>query len=159
MVVALPAGSAPVPVTPSSSPGRLAEPAAADLLVARIGGPADAAWPWQVVDGDGLPVAVVTLADLGLEPVDALSLSEADVAALVLDGRDPTDRAVAAVPSAVAAARRLSDVLGHQPATPADVGAGGASADVHAELLAGYDAVHALGLELQAALVAADCRA
>lgn len=155
VVVALPAGEAPAAVTASTSPGRLAEPAVADLLVARTGGPADAAWTWHVVDADSVPVAVVTLADLGLEPVDALSLSEADVAALILDGRDSTHRAVAAVPSAVDAARRLSDVLGNQPATTAHLGAGSASADVHAELLARYGAVHALGLELQAALVAA----
>ena len=155
VVVALPAGPAPAPVTPSTSPGRLAEPAVADLLVERTGGPADAAWTWQVVDGDGLPVAVVSLADLGLEPVDALSLSEADVAALVLEGRDPTHRALAAVPSAVAAARRLSDVLGNQPATAADVRAVDTAAAVHAELLARYGAVHALGLQLQGDLVAA----
>jgi len=58
---------------PAATPGRLADPSSSAFLEARLG----TAWEWTALNADdGAGRGVVTLADLGLTPIDALALSE-----------------------------------------------------------------------------------
>ncbi|MFI9588155.1 hypothetical protein ACIHCQ_41690 [Streptomyces sp. NPDC052236] len=158
VAVALPADAPPAVVDAHTSPGALAEPAVAALLTAETGDPAGAAWTWQVVDEQAAVLGTVTLAQLGLQPVDTLSLSGADLHRLVLAALP----GAAVVPEgdlpAQLAARRLSDILGGRPVVPADlstVGTAPPAAAVQSELAARYAAVHALALDVHASLAAA----
>ncbi|MFC5142935.1 hypothetical protein ACFPK1_32260 [Actinomycetospora rhizophila] len=166
VVIALPAGE-PVSGEPAASPGSLGEPAVAAHLEG-IDAPDGPAWVWEVLDAAGDVAGRVTLADLGLGPVDTLSLSPADLADAVLDAGlvdggvavDPLVRE--AGPPAHARARAASDVLGTRPVVPADLTVDGVSPDaapsddaVHAELLARYATVHAAGTALAGRLAAA----
>jgi hypothetical protein len=157
VVMALPAGVAPTVLDAHTSPGAVAEPAAAALIVALTGTAASAAWTWQVIDEDGNAVGAVTLSDLGLQPIDTLSLSADDLVGFVL-ARLPGDDVETRVLPAHGEARRLSDILGNQPATPAHLtvdGTAPADAAVQADLAARYAAVHAVAVLLQAELLTA----
>ena len=122
------------------SPALLAEPAVAALLRQRVG--AAARWHWTVAREVGAS-EVVTLADLGLEPADALALPIGELERLVLaaaggsepriSNKDGTQR--------YERAARLVAVLGRSPAGPADVAdtpggttAPGVQADLRARL-------------------------
>ena len=157
VLVALPAGNAPAVVDAHTSPGRLAEPAVADALIALTGAGASAGWTWTVLDDTNSAIGSVSLADLGLEPIDTLSLSPGDLVAIVLD-EQPGDHVEPATLEAHVRARRLADILGSQPAAPADLtidASNPSGAAVQAELLTRYVAVHGLAVTVQAALAAA----
>ncbi|MGY1684981.1 hypothetical protein ACI8AK_05265 [Geodermatophilus sp. SYSU D00867] len=159
VITALPDAPAPAPVDASTSPACLAEPAVAAFLVATVGPPDGPAWTWQVLDGDGNPTSTVTLADVGLGPVDTLSLSVGDLhaAALAHSG----GAALLPDPDTELAAhgrvRRLADLLGTRPVVPGDLTADTSTpseAAVHGDLLARYTAVHGVAVDLQIALTA-----
>ncbi|TPG34199.1 hypothetical protein EAH80_11380 [Mycobacterium hodleri] len=157
VVMALPAGVAPTVLDAHTSPGAVAEPAAAALIVSLTGAATSAAWTWTVLDEDGNAVGTVRLSDLGLQPIDTLSLSGDDLAAFVL-ARLPGDDVEMRVLPAHREARRLSDILGNQPATPAHLtvdGTAPADAPVQADLAARYAAVHSVAILLQAELLTA----
>ena len=95
----------------------------------------------------------MTLADLGLLPVDTLPLSAQDLADAV------TAHALASGassgPSGHATCRRLAQLLGSLPVVPADLVEDSSQppdSAVHAELRGRYSAVHAVGTDLQSAL-------
>ena len=154
--VALPDGAAPAAVDAHTSPGRLAEPAVADALIALTGAGSDAPWTWTVRDDTDAVIASVSLDDLGLEPIDTLSLAPGDLATIVLD-HQPGDHASPATLDAHLQARRLADILGSTPAAPVDLtvdATNPSGAAVQAEVLARYTAVHGLAVTAQAALAA-----
>ncbi len=83
----------PEPIDPATdlaraevSPARLADTAVAALLSTEVG--AAHRWEWQVRTARG-GLAKVSLADLGLEPADALALPLADLERLVVETADP----------------------------------------------------------------------
>lgn len=156
VVMALPSAPGPVVVDAATSPGLLAEPAVAAYLESVTGPPGGPGWTWQVQDETGAPAGSVTLADLGLLPVDTLGVSGQDLEAVVLQLAGGA--AVSAEPPGAATCRRLVQVLGSRPTVPADLvddSSQPPDTAVHADLLARYSAVHALGTALQSALVAA----
>ncbi|HZI98088.1 MAG TPA: hypothetical protein VFD41_11260, partial [Actinomycetales bacterium] len=156
VVVALPSRPDPAVVDAATSPGLVAEPAVAAYLETVTGAASGAGWTWPVQTEDGAPSGSVTLADLHLLPVDTLGLSGDDLAAAALAHSGAA--AAGPAPTGYATCRRLSQVLGSRPVLPADLvddSSRPADAAVHADLLARYTAVHALGGDLQSALVAA----
>ncbi len=157
VLVALPAGTAPVVIDEHTSPGRLAEPAVADALISLTGPATSVEWTWTVRDANDNVIASVALSDLGLEPIDTLSLSPGDLVAMVLD-RQPGDHVTPSSLETHLRARRLADVLGSQPAAPADLTVDASSPSgvaVQAEVLARYAAVYGLAVTLQTTLIAA----
>lgn len=157
VLVALPDGAAPAAIDAHTSPGRLAEPAIADALIALTGAGSGAAWTWTVHDDTDAVIASVPLDDLGLEPIDTLSLAPGDLATIVLD-HQPGHHVSPAALDAHLQARRLADILGSTPAAPADLTADAsnpAGTAVQAEVLARYTAIHGLAVTAQAALAAA----
>jgi hypothetical protein len=195
VVVALPEVDEPPEVAFDTSPGEVADPAVAEFLTTVVGRPDAAPWRWQVLRPDGA-TQVVLLSQLGLAPIDAVLLSEEELARLallaapegsVLDIRwlvrlpDGTTQEVLLSQLGVAAdeamrlseeelaslvlatapegstvgvpepaegaeaqrrARRIIDILGRQPATPADlVDTGAIPSDdaVRAELRERYE--------------------
>lgn len=161
-VLVLPGASQPtLPADPDAlaevRPAALADPAADALVRARTGQPAT--WTWQVTGAAGGNPARVTLADLGLQPADALALSLGDLERLVLEraargeGASITDRDGSA---RYERAVRLVALLGQVPATAPDLaeaapggisGAAGA-ADVVADLLDRYNALRRVAAAL-----------
>jgi len=127
VVVALYDAADPSPIDAMTSPGRIADPAAAAYLDTAFGSPTEAPWTWQViVQGESNPRSL-SLADIGLTPVDTLSLSTGDLMSLVTEtvgmvlqvddfsiepdtGLDAHDRV-----------RRMSNMLGQQPVVAADL--------------------------------------
>jgi hypothetical protein len=83
VVSILPVASEPPPVDVASSPGRLADPAVADHLIAVLGQPDSATWEWDILRADGT-AQTVNLASLGFEPVDAIALAEDELNRLLL---------------------------------------------------------------------------
>lgn len=163
VVITLPDAPPPDVVDAHTSPGTLAEPAGAAFLAGVF--PADGPdWTWQVLDEAGAPIDEVTLAELGLAPVDTLSLTAADLVTAVLElsggarVEPPPDREL----EAHTWCRRSTDALGSRPVVPGDLIVDGVAADavppddaVHADLLARYEAVHGVGTALVAALLGA----
>jgi hypothetical protein len=153
-------------------PARLADPAAAALLRARLGEPGD--WRWRLTRA-GQEAATVTLEDLGLDPADALALGLGDLERLVLaavpgegdaaeppviDERDGSDR--------YQRGARLAALLGQAPAvagdlverilaqaTDPDPHAPGSPAAVAAELLGRLERLRAVAAALADRLDAA----
>jgi hypothetical protein len=211
VVVAL--ANAPNPsIAADTSPGTAADPAVAAFLDSALGPPAGQQWTWEVLEPGGT-IATISLDDFALAAVDAVVLSEEELARLVLgaatDGsilngrfavRRPdgtkqsvrlsdlglapgeivllTERALherilatapegstVEGPDAPAGlesqrrARRIIDVLGSQPALPADLLDTGESASdtaVRTELHARYERLHQIaGLARDALQLAA----
>jgi hypothetical protein len=153
-VVVLPAVPPPaLPTDPASrsevSPGTLAEPAFAAFLTAQLG---DAAgWTWTTATG-----TVVTLASLGLGPVDALALSLDDLERLVADAAGgPIVTGTGSTRYRLAV--RLATMLGQTPATADTVAedpTGSSVAVDDSALLQRYRDVRAVGVALQGRLQA-----
>ena len=114
-VVALPATDPPVLPADSAllsevSPGTLADPAFAAFLVAQVG--AAGTWTWTTGAG-----ASVTLADLGLEPVDAIALPLDDLERLASNAVGaPTVSGTSSDRHGLAV--RLATLVGQNPAVP-----------------------------------------
>ena len=160
-VLVLPgAAQPPLPAGPDAlaevRPAALADPAADALVRARTGQPAT--WTWQVTGAGGGAPATVTLADLGLQPADALALPLGDLERLVMEraargeGASITDRDGSA---RYERAVRLVALLGQVPATAPDLAeaapggiAGGAGAAVAADLLDRYTALRRVAAAL-----------
>jgi hypothetical protein len=156
----LPLHNPPEAVTADTSPGLVADPSVAGLLVELFGEAAQ--WTWETI---ALPVVRVSLADLGLAPVDAVSLGPETLTALA--------RAAAGIPdgqklggSALEKhrrARQLVQAVGRHPCLFRDLARVGPGeplpADVVArddllrgELLGRYNMLRAAAKALQAAL-------
>jgi hypothetical protein len=122
VMVALPG---PGPTTPTASPGRIAEPAVAAFLESRAFTQAET-WTWQFAWGSGKEEsAEISLADLGLEPVDTLSLPASKLEAMARARLHRPDADAIEVKQAGCArlqarAHDLVSVLGGQPALPED---------------------------------------
>jgi hypothetical protein len=158
VVIALPDAAPPGTVPVTTSPGLLADPAVAAYLEVATGGPGSPAWTWQLLNAAGATTGTITLAGLGLAPVDTLSLSGADLTAAVLAQSGAAGVAPAGELPAHAAGRRLADLLGSRPVVPGDLtqdSSRPSEGAVHSDLLARYTAVRALGLALRSAMVAA----
>jgi hypothetical protein len=158
VVVALPDATAPATVDATTSPGRIADPAVAAFLDTAFGAASGPAWTWQALDGDGNVLTSVTLADLDLAPIDTIGLSADDLASAVREATGAASVTPAAGPAAHKRTRRLADVLGSQPAVPADLADGPSppsDAAVHADLLARYTTLQGAASALDAALQAA----
>ncbi|KPM52302.1 hypothetical protein ACG83_28270 [Frankia sp. R43] len=167
VVAALPAAAGPPAPDAFTSPGVLAEPAVAAFLEAQTGAPGTDPWRWEALDTADQPLGPVTLADLGLTPVDTLSLSAVNLYELALAAVEGAARLEPAALPAQAAAQRLADILGSRPVLPEDLVTGGPAAPgteaalaslqagVQAELHGRYSAVHALADDLRTWLVAA----
>jgi hypothetical protein len=95
-----------------TAPGAIADPLFAALLEHETGRPAAAAWRWDVA---GRPVS---LADLGLAPVDALTVPAGALAARVRAVAGVGPRVALGEPPALATARTLAELLGSQPGPP-----------------------------------------
>jgi hypothetical protein len=126
VMVALPlTGPAPT----DASPGRIAEPALAAFLESKAFTQADT-WTWHFAWGKGRDSsAVVSLADLDLDPVDTLNLPASTLdemarARLPRQASPDVEVRQAGVPRLQARARDLVSVLGSQPALPEDWQAG-----------------------------------
>ena len=126
-VIAIPEAAPPdLPSDPDAlaavRPARLADPAVATLLRERLGGADD--WRWQVVRAGAEPFTV-TLADLDLEPADALALSLGDLERLVVaavpDPADPPRFAGRDGSTRYERAVRLTALLGQAPPIPEDL--------------------------------------
>ena len=126
-VIAIPDAAPPdLPADPDAlaavRPARLADPAAAALLRDRLGREDD--WRWQVVRAGAEP-HTVTLADLDLEPADALALSLGDLERLVVaatpDAADPPRFAERDGSTRYERGVRLTALLGQAPAVPEDI--------------------------------------
>jgi hypothetical protein len=119
----------PVPPPPTGgqrgpvSPGQIADPAVAAFLDTAFGPTTGPAWTWQVLDAEGVPIGAVTLAQLGLVPIDTLALSADDLAAAVLDQRPGAAVAPAGGLDAHVRIRRLADLFGGQPVLSGDLSA------------------------------------
>jgi hypothetical protein len=83
VVSVLAVASDPPPADIATSPGRLADHAVADHLIAVLGQPDSAAWEWDILRADGT-AQTVNLAGLGFEPVDAVALAEDELLRLLL---------------------------------------------------------------------------
>lgn len=147
------------------SPALLADPSAAAFVAAQVG--SASAWQWTARTAEEATTNV-TLAALGLDPVDALSLPLADLERLVAEsaaaalgvGRDDVELSASPGSEDYERAARLVALLGRQPAGPdaiatdPEVAAGGAeAAAVAADLAARYTRVRATA-ELLAQLLA-----
>ncbi|MCG5219247.1 hypothetical protein [Streptosporangium sp. KLBMP 9127] len=173
VVVALPGVTAPVPPADPLdraclSPGLLADPSVALFLEQQLG--TAGGWTFTVAEGSGA-TATVTLADLGLLPVDAPALSLTDLERLAVEagaanlGVEAADAVLAGGtgPARYEAAARLTALLGRRPAGPdAFTEQADAVVDVttvDADLLARYivvaDTLTALGAALVTELGAA----
>ena len=155
--VTLPDGTPPAALDDHTSPGRTGEPSVADALIAFTGEAASEAWTWHVLDENETVITTVTLADIRLEPIDTLSMSPIDLHTLVLD-HTPGNSVNPPVLPAHQRGRRLSDILGSQPATPADLvvdASNPPATAVHDEILARYTDVVTVATNLRNALVAA----
>ena len=145
VVVALPMATSP-PVAFDTSPGEMADLAVAAFLEAVVGRSDAAPWRWQVLLPDGT-TQVVVLSQLGLVPIDAVFLSEEELARLVLLAA-PEGSVLDGLPEPPEGAeaqrhgRQLIDILGNQPAAPADLVDTGATPPddaVRAELRERYE--------------------
>jgi hypothetical protein len=121
---------APMPEVPADPaalaavhPARFADPAAAAFLAARTGGAGE--WRWRVSVSTGA-TREVTLADLGLEPADALALPLGTLERLVREtGADPDADPGAGITDDGGSLRyrraaRLTALLGRTPAVATD---------------------------------------
>ena len=157
VVVALPDAPAP-PVGVATSPARIADPAVAAFLDTAFGAANGPAWTWHGVDESGTVLTTVTLAGLGLAPIDTIGLSADDLAHAVLDASgSPSVVPIDGLP-AHQRTRRMADALGSQPAVPADLADAvdpPSDAAVHADLLARYTDLHATAGLLGASMAAA----
>ena len=93
VVMALPAAAAVATVDATTSPGRIAEPSAAAWLDTAFGPATGPAWTWLVSDPDGVTVTTVTLADLGLAPMDTAQVSASALARTALEASGTPDGA------------------------------------------------------------------
>ncbi len=157
VLVALPSVPGPTVLGATVSPAAVADPAVAAFLTATVGDPAGPAWRWTVDDGAGTSRSV-TLSELGLEPIDTLGLSAAELVRAVQDEAGGGTVTPAGALDAYDRCRRLSDVLGHKPALPADVAvdaAPGGDSPVQADLVARYSDALAVAAAVRAELVGA----
>lgn len=157
VLVAIPAAAAPTPLTVRTSPSRIADPSFAAFLDATVGAANSTAWNWHV--DDGVAGADVRLSDLGLEAIDALTVSLTELDRMVLAAQ-PTNSAIASATArdAYAQAQRLVNLLGSRPAVPEDFVWDGSSPDdapVRAELLQRYIDLQQVAALLQQTLVTA----
>ncbi len=157
VVVALPGAEAPATVDADTSPSRIADPSVAAFLDAVFGAADTAAWTWRVHHPDGTTITPVTLADLGLAPIDTVALSGDDLVRAVLAASGAPDGSTVAPESLDAHARvgRVIAVLGSQPALGdhlADDGSSPDPAPVLEELGARFSALRAAADEVIAAL-------
>jgi len=83
VLAVLPVPADPPPVDIATSPGRLADDAVADHLIAAFGDAGSAAWGWDILRADGT-AQTVKLADLGFEPVDSVVLGEEQLLRLLI---------------------------------------------------------------------------
>lgn len=158
VVVALPWVDGPATVDEHSSPGRIADPSAAAFLDTAFGAAGSASWHWRI-DDQGT-THHVNLDDLGLLPVDTLSLATAQLERLACEfagvpatatitqreGSDTHDRL-----------KRLVDVLGGTPALPehlADDGSRPDTSSLQAELAVRYQTLRNVGELLRTSLQA-----
>ena len=161
VVVALPAAGQPAPVTATTSPGRIADPSVAAYLDTAFGGADDAEWTWIVQHPDGTTITPVTLADLGLAPVDTAGISGAALAraALAFSGA-PGDSTVSPqgdLPSHAQLVRFVA-LLGGQPALGANLADDGTQPDtapIAADLLGRFTDLTTAGQALAGVLTAA----
>jgi hypothetical protein len=157
VVVALPDATAPGVVDAQTSPGVIADPAVANFLDSAFGGAASAAWTWQVVDTNDAIIGSVSLDQLGLTPIDTLSLSADDLArraAGALGGAGVAEVML----EAHTRTRRAADLFGRQPATPADLAEAPTAetdAGVQADLLARFATLRSVADQLHTELQAA----
>ena len=103
--------SVAAPADPAA-PGAIADPLFAALLERETGDPGAPEWSWRVGAGS------VSLADLGLAPVDALTVPAGALAGRVraVSGVKPEEPV--GEPPALAGARALAELLGGQPGPP-----------------------------------------
>ncbi|AKF86650.1 hypothetical protein MFUL124B02_30900 [Myxococcus fulvus 124B02] len=161
VVMALPVAQDPQPAF-DTSPGRVAEPSVAAFLVTRVG-PANAApWRWRVVLPDSSHQDIF-LADMGLQPIDAVLLSEEQLAGLVLahapEGATLETSETAEGLLAMRRARGLIKLFGGRPALPEDLvdtGERPEDTQVRQELLTRYGRLRDVGGLLVASLQAAE---
>jgi|HubBroStandDraft_6_1064221.scaffolds.fasta_scaffold18603_1 hypothetical protein len=162
VVAALPAAAPPPrPVTASSSPGRITDPSVAAYLDTAFGAAGDDSWTWTVQHPDGATITPVTLADLGLAPVDTAGVSGAALArtALAFSGA-PGGSTVSPQGELPAHAQlvRFVALLGGQPALGANLADDGTQPDpapIAADLLGRFTDLTAAGQALAASLTAA----
>ncbi len=103
-----------------AAPGAIADPAFAALLERETGDAAAVAWRWDVAG------KAVSLADLGLAPVDALTVPAGALAARLRKTADPSwtpgapegEQPPLREPPALATARRLAELLASQAGPP-----------------------------------------
>lgn len=125
-------------------PLRLAEPSLAAFVATAFGD----GWAWTAFDPaqPEAPLGAITLAQLGLGPLEALALPEALLGRLALQSLGLSEASIAG-PRELQLARQLLTVLGSRPAAGRDlVGEQAAPAvdgAVQAELQARYDRLHA----------------
>jgi hypothetical protein len=123
LVVIRDAAPPPLPDDPNAraatSPALLADPASATFLESRVGGSAE--WRWRLTTTNGAST-VVSLANLGLDPADALALPLGVLERLVRATVDGQGAAFAERDGSIRYERaaRLVTVLGRTPATGAD---------------------------------------
>ena len=99
----------------TATPGRLADASAAAFLEARLG----TGWTWRAVE-DGGEAGAITLAQLGLAPVDAIALPDeilCEMAALKLEAPRESIKS----PREHELARQLIAALGSRPAAGRDL--------------------------------------
>ena len=161
VVLALPAVGSPGPVTATTSPGRIADPSVAGYLDTAFGRADDAAWTWTIQHPDGTTITPVTLADLGLAPVDTAGVSGPALGrtALAFSGA-PGGSTVSPQGDLPAHAQlvRFVALLGGQPALGANLTDDGTQPDpapIAADLLARFTDLTAAGQALADALTVA----
>ena len=118
VVVVLPGADAPGRIDADTSPGRIADPSVAAFFDTVFGAADTAPWTWRVHHPDGTTITPITLADLGLAPIDTAALSGDDLARTVLAASGAPVGSTVAPESLDAHARvgRAIAVLGSQPA-------------------------------------------
>ncbi len=133
LLVAIPGGVpiAAANITHASSPGRIADPAVAALLITEIGSANSEAWEWQTTTDAGVDQAV-RLSDLQLEPIDALLLSPANLAGIVeehVGAGSSVDESISTGLNSYREAQRIVGLLGRRPAALTDLSKDGRADD------------------------------
>ena len=117
--IVLPLRPDPV-VGPNSSPGEIADSAVADFLVQMLGAADSNNWQWQVTTPE-VSVINVTLADLGLTPIDSVGLSLKELHdAILAEGPVGSTLTGGAGSRTFEIAGRLMNAIGCKPAVPSD---------------------------------------
>lgn len=119
VAIVLPLQQAPA-VGPNSSPREIADPAVAAFLVQMIGTANSNKWQWQVSTPE-TGVIDVTLASIGLTPVDAVGLSLKDIEDAIL-AHQPAGAVITNKTGSQShvLAGRLMNAIGCKPAVPSD---------------------------------------